>query len=90
MKPRVVPEASFLKRLAGLPPDRRESAKQALVKFQKEPALNSLKFRRLQGTPDHFIINSVGGDRILLRKDGPDLYAAVDVGTHDLYRRWDR
>lgn len=39
---------------------------------------------------NHYIINSNRGDRIILRKIGDTAYEAVDVGTHDLYRRWDR
>ncbi|MEH3120257.1 MAG: hypothetical protein PGN25_22420 [Methylorubrum populi] len=51
----------------------------------------SLRFRPLAGRVGYFIINPTRGDRIILRKDGDDLYAAVDLGPHDnVYRRWDR
>lgn len=90
MKLRVSIEQRFIDRLKKLPPDRAKSAQQVVVKFQKEPALPSLKYRPLKGTPRHFIINSVGGDRIILRKDAADLYAVVDVGPHDIYRRLNR
>ena len=57
----------------------------------KEPRLPSLDFRSLAGAPGYYIIDARHGDRIILRGDGEDLYAAVDVGPHDnIYRRWNR
>jgi hypothetical protein len=87
----VTPEASFLAEARRLPPNRKQAVITALDKFRKEPALPSLKFRPLEGHRGYFIINAVHGDRIILRKDADDLFAAVDVGPHDnVYRRWDR
>lgn len=91
MKVRVGVEPSFEANLRSLPPDRRKRAGQALIKFMEEPGLPSLRFRSLVGRLGYFIISAGKGDRIILRKDADDLYAAVDVGPHDnVYRRWDR
>ncbi|MEN3238902.1 hypothetical protein PUR29_36315 [Methylobacterium ajmalii] len=91
MKVRVTLEPSFTDGLKALPPDRRKAAGRALLKFAEEPGLPGLRFRPLKGRPDFFIINPTKGDRVILRKDADDLYAAVDVGPHDnVYRRWDR
>lgn len=91
MKVRLTIEAGFEAGLKSLPPDRRKAAGRALLKFTEEPGLPSLRFRPLVGRLGYFIINPTRGDRIILRKDGDDLYAAVDLGPHDnVYRRWDR
>jgi hypothetical protein len=91
VKVRLTIEAGFEAGLRSLPPDRRKAAGRALLKFTEEPGLPSLRFRPLIGRIGYFIINPTRGDRIILRKDGDDLYAAVDLGPHDnVYRRWDR
>lgn len=91
MTVRVTIEPTFARALKSLPPDRQKGAAEALRKFATEPGLPSLNFRPLVGRSGYFIINPRRGDRIILRKDADDLYAAVDVGPHDnVYRRWDR
>lgn len=91
MKVRVTIEATFERGLKSLPPDRRKAAGRALLKFMDEPGLTSLRFRPLGGRAGFFIISAGKGDRVILRKDADDLYAAVDAGPHDnVYRRWDR
>lgn len=91
MSVRVTVEKTFVKALGSLPPDRQKRAVGALKKFAADPSLPGLRFRTLDGSPPHFIINPTRGDRIILRKDADDLYAAVDVGPHDnVFRRWDR
>lgn len=91
MKARVSIEQSFLDEARRLPPNRRKAVIAALDKFRSETALPSLRFRQLEGMSDYFIINAVHGDRVILRKDADDLFAAVDVGPHDnVYRRWNR
>jgi hypothetical protein len=91
MSVRVTIEATFLDWAKRLPPDRRNAARRAIERFMEEPRRGSLDFRPLKGVQGYFIIDSVHGDRIILRRDGPDTYAAVDVGPHDnVYRRWNR
>ena len=80
---RVTIEQSFRDGAAKLPPDRRKAVNDTLVKFMQEPKLPSLRFRRLRGTPNYWLINSRHGDRVVLRKDEEDLFAAVDAGLHD-------
>lgn len=81
----------FVKALKGLPPNRAKAAIRAVEKFTDTPQLPSLKFRQFQGLDDMFIINSVHGDRILLRKLADGDYVAEDTGPHDnVYRRWGR
>jgi hypothetical protein len=88
---RIAITNAFIDAAKKLPPDRQKAARNALVKFATEPSLNGLNFRGLSAKPGHFIINSAHGDRIILRKDADDLYAAIDIGPHDnVYRRWNR
>lgn len=88
---RLSVEKTFVDAAKKLPPDRARGARTALVKFQAEPALPSLRFRALAGADGYFIISAAHGDRIILRKDGENAFAAVDVGPHDnVYRRWNR
>lgn len=61
------------------------------MKFQGDPTPPGLHFRTLKGWPGYFIIDAAHGDRIILRQDFEDQYAAVDCGPHDnIYRKWDR
>lgn len=88
---KVEPEVSFLKALRMLPPDRAEGAILALQRFVEDASRASLDFRALRRRAGYYIINARHGDRIILRKDEADVYAAVDVGPHDnVYRRWNR
>ena len=87
---RVTVTDAFRKVAKRLPPDRHKKVITTLGKFTTEPRLPSLDFRPLKGTIDYHIIDSTGGDRIILRKVEEDLYEAVDCGTHDILRRWDR
>jgi hypothetical protein len=81
----------FVRALKGLPPNRAKAAIRAVEKFTDTPELPSLKFRQLKGLQDFYIINSVHGDRIILRKEEGGEYVAEDAGPHDnVYRRWDR
>jgi len=80
----------FLKRLKKLPPNRQEAVIRALELFIEEPRLGRLRFRALRGHPGHFIINAARGDRIIIERIATDAYLALDVGTHDVYRVWDR
>lgn len=76
-----------LKALSGLAQDK---AIRSLTLFMTHPESNSLRFRRLSGVADHFIISTNRGDRIILKKVGENDYEAVDVGPHDMYRSWNR
>lgn len=87
---RLTVTPAFEKALRKLPPDRVKKVAATLKKFLVEPKLPSLDFRLLRGTRDYFIVDSTGGDRVILRKLVDDHYEAVDCGTHDIYRRWDR
>ena len=84
-------ETSFVKALKSLPPHRQKKAVNAIDKFGKTPNLSSLRLRSLENKDGYWLIDAARGDRIVLREDGGDLYAAVDVGPHDnVYRRWNR
>ncbi len=87
---RLTVTPAFEKAVRKLAPDRVKKTAATLKKFLIEPRLPSLDFRLLKGTENYFIIDSTGGDRIILRKLTDDHYEAVDCGTHDIYRRWDR
>jgi hypothetical protein len=83
-------EKTFFKAINKLPPDRQAAALSALRLFVLNKQTNSLDFRRLKGWPGYFIIDSTSGDRVILRHDDGDDYAAVDAGTHDIYKKWNR
>jgi mRNA-degrading endonuclease RelE of RelBE toxin-antitoxin system len=87
---KVSPTPDFVKALGKLPPDRQDKVRTALRLLMENPRFHRLDFRPLSGKPEHFIIDSGRGDRVILRRLSGDAYAAVDVGTHDLYRRWNR
>ncbi len=87
---KVSPTSDFVKALGKLPPDRQEKVRTALRLFMENPKFARLDFRPLSGKAGHFIIDSGRGDRIILRRQEGESYDAVDVGTHDLYRRWNR
>jgi len=81
---------AFLKAANKLPPDRVKKLAATIKKFVAEPKIPSLDFRPLKGTSDYYVIDSTGGDRVILRKLDDQHYEAVDCGTHDIYRRWNR
>ncbi len=79
----------FVRALRSLPPNRAKAAIRAVEKFADEPSLPSLKFRQFKGLDNFYIINSVHGDRIILRRDEAGEFVAEDTGPHDnVYRRW--
>jgi len=43
---------------------------------------------RVTALDGHFIIDSVRYDRIILRREAEDLYAAVDCGGHEILEEW--
>lgn len=91
MKLQVTVEDTYSRAVKRLPPDRAKAANQSLIKFLETPSLPSLNFRALKGKNNYFIISAAHGDRVILRKDQDDVFAAVDVGPHDnVYRRWSR
>lgn len=84
-------EKTFEREARRLPPDREKAVWDALETFLNNPDYPSLRFRNLKGRPGYFIINGRRGDRVILRADDGDSFAAVDTGPHDnVYRRWDR
>jgi hypothetical protein len=77
---------STFKKLAS---KKKEEVIDALAKFRRQPENRNLRFRGFGGHPDHFLINSSKGDRILLLKRGEAKFDLVQVGTHDdMQRRW--
>ena len=87
---RVQLTPAFVARLKALVPGRRTAAISGLRLFMRKPNDITLKLRPLKSIDGYWIINSSRGDRIILRREADDLYAAVDVGGHEVYERWDR
>lgn len=79
------------RRSVGRVPDRiRKSATQALVKFVENPRHPGLNLERLMGWEDTYSIRVNRQYRILLVRESDEageLFAAVDIGTHQIYRR---
>jgi plasmid maintenance system killer protein len=88
--PRIRVDPGYGKGLKRLPRDIVRRATQALARFMEDPSRPGLRFEKLQGWDDLYSIRINRSYRILLRqetdKDG-EVFAAVDVGTHRLYRR---
>jgi mRNA-degrading endonuclease RelE of RelBE toxin-antitoxin system len=88
---RVRVDPSYHAALKNLSSDLRKRADRALEKFLENPQRKGLRFERLVGWPDYFSIRVSRSYRILLRREHDDdgeLFAAVDVGSHDdVYRR---
>jgi len=72
-------------------PDRiKRSAATALIQFIDNPQHPGLNFERLAGFEDTYSIRANRQYRILLARetdDAGEIFAAVDIGTHQVYRR---
>ena len=60
----------------------------AVERFQIAPQSPGLNFEKLRGSDCHSI-RVTRGVRIILRQDGPDAFVLVNVGSHDIYRRYE-
>lgn len=81
---------AFSDRLRLLSEGRREHIINRLVWFQQRPDDPSLRLRDLRCAPGHYLIDSVRGDRIVLRRDADGVYVAVDCGGHEIIDEWER
>ncbi len=61
----------------------------ALQFFSADIHHPSLNFEKIKGT-DYCSIRVTQGDRVILKQTGPDTFALVDLGDHDIYRRYGR
>jgi plasmid maintenance system killer protein len=72
-------------------PDRiKTRAAQTLIKFADNPNHPGLNFERLSGWEDTYSIRVNRQYRILLVRQTDEvgeIFAAVDIGTHQIYRR---
>jgi plasmid maintenance system killer protein len=72
-------------------PDRiKPRAARALIQFQDDPKQPGLNFERLSGWADTYSIRVNRQYRILLVRqtdEAGEIFAAVDIGTHQIYRR---
>jgi plasmid maintenance system killer protein len=65
-------------------------AAKALIKFQDNPEHPGLNFERLSGWEGTYSIRVNRQYRILLVREtdeAGEIFAAVDIGTHQIYRR---
>jgi plasmid maintenance system killer protein len=65
----------------------RERAAEALERFMIEPGQPGLHFERLAGWDSMYSIRVTRGYRILLMREADGVFAAVDIGSHEVYRR---
>jgi mRNA-degrading endonuclease RelE of RelBE toxin-antitoxin system len=65
----------------------REKAIQTLEEFIVDPGRPGLRFERLAGWDSMFSIRVTRGYRILLMQEADGVFAVVDIGSHEVYRR---
>ncbi len=82
----------FERRLAKLDATIRKRTANALERFVANPARVGANFERIEGTDGRYwSLRVTLNFRIVLRlerDDMGDVYAAMDVGPHDIYRRF--
>lgn len=81
---------SFTAKLRLLSEGRRKYIVGRVRRFVANSQDKLLRFRPLRCAPGHFLIDSVRGDRIVLRQEAEDAYALVDCGGHDIIDEWER
>ena len=59
----------------------------ALERFEADIHHPGLNFEKLRGSDFHSL-RVTRGVRVILSQDGPDAFVLVDVGGHDIYRRY--
>jgi mRNA-degrading endonuclease RelE of RelBE toxin-antitoxin system len=80
----------YIKSERRLPKRIRFKARAALETFIDDPGRPGLNFERLSGWDNAYSIRVTAEYRILLIRENDDagpLFAAVDIGTHRIYRR---
>jgi plasmid maintenance system killer protein len=88
--PRVRVDPGYLRARKRLSSKLAERADAALVKFLEDSPSPGLNFEALQNWPGYYSIRVNRNFRILLRReqdDSGEVFAAVDVASHDVYRR---
>lgn len=71
--------------------DLQRATDQALIKLQEHPPRPSLHLERIKGTDAYWSIKVNKGYRVLLRLEtdaAGEVFAVLEVGPHDSYRRW--
>jgi plasmid maintenance system killer protein len=80
----------YRRSIGRVPAGIRKSAERALIRFVEQPEHPGLNFERLAGWQDTYSIRVNRQYRILLVREvdeAGELFAAVDIGTHQVYRR---
>lgn len=81
---------SYRKAERRIPQRIRLQAGKALSTFMEAPDRPGLNFERLPGWGNTYSIRVTRGYRILLTREADEageFFAAVDIGTHQIYRR---
>jgi len=81
---------SYRKAERRIPQRIRLQAGKALTTFMEAPDRPGLNFERLPGWDDTYSIRVTRSYRILLKREADDageFFLAVDIGTHQIYRR---
>ncbi len=79
----------FTRSITRIPSIKTRAAK-ALIQFRENPNHPGLNFERLSGREDAYSIRVTRKYRILLIRETDEdgeLYAADDIGSHQIYRR---
>lgn len=87
--PRVRVDPGYLRARKRLSSRLAERADAALVRFLENSASPGLNFEALRNWPGYFSIRVNRNFRILLRREqdaAGEVFAAVDVASHDVYR----
>lgn len=86
---RVTTDRRFDRAYRDLTAELKKRTSRALQRLEENPRHPGLNFEPLGGRPGFFSIRVTLGWRVLLRRDRDaegDLYVAVNVGPHDVYR----
>jgi plasmid maintenance system killer protein len=82
--------ARYERSVARVPDRVKKAAANALTKFMTNPQHPGLNFERLAGWEDTYSVRVNRQYRILLIREvdeAGELFAIVDIGTHQIYRR---
>jgi mRNA-degrading endonuclease RelE of RelBE toxin-antitoxin system len=84
----VRPTTRFENAFKGLSHEVQKAVMKALLKLIDNPSHPGLNLESLRGAPGYYSIRANRGFRIILLQADPTTFDLIDVGPHDIYRRY--